>query len=91
MEDSYRYFSNKSCQYFPCHKGADADNFNCMFCYCPLYVLGENCGGKFVYLSNGCKDCSACLIPHRPDGYDKIISKYEEIIHAIDCLEEREK
>lgn len=36
----YAYFSNRECEYFPCHKGADPENFNCLFCYCPLYVLG---------------------------------------------------
>ena len=41
----YSYFSNKECEYFPCHKGADPENFNCLFCYCPLYALGDKCGG----------------------------------------------
>lgn len=54
----YAYFSNRECEYFPCHKGADQENFNCLFCYCPLYVLGDRCGGKFVYLPNGYKDPS---------------------------------
>ena len=43
----YSYFSNKECEYFPCHKGADPENFNCLFCYCPLYALGDKCGGNF--------------------------------------------
>ena len=37
----YAYFCNRECEYFPCHKGADPENFNCLFCYCPLYVLGD--------------------------------------------------
>ena len=37
----YSYFSHKNCEYFPCHKGADPENFNCLFCYCPLYALGK--------------------------------------------------
>ena len=49
----YAYFCNRECEYFPCHKGADPENFNCLFCYCPLYVLGDRCGGKFAYLPNG--------------------------------------
>ena len=38
----YSFFSNRECEYFPCHKGADPENFNCLFCYCPLYALGIN-------------------------------------------------
>ena len=41
----YAFFSNKECEYFPCHAGADPENFNCLFCYCPLYALGDKCGG----------------------------------------------
>ena len=37
----YSYFSHKKCEFFPCHKNADPDDFNCLFCYCPLYALGE--------------------------------------------------
>ena len=43
----YSYFSHKKCEYFPCHKNADPDDFNCLFCYCPLYALGDKCGGEF--------------------------------------------
>ena len=43
----YSYFSHKKCEFFPCHKNADPDDFNCLFCYCPLYALGEKCGGNF--------------------------------------------
>ena len=75
MSGSYSYFTNEKCEYFPCHKGADTENFNCMFCYCPLYMLGDKCGGNFVYLSNGYKDCSACLFPHEKDNYEKIIKR----------------
>ena len=44
MSKNYSYFSHKECEYFPCHKGADVNNFNCLFCYCPLYALGDKCG-----------------------------------------------
>lgn len=37
MNDSYRYFENRACQYYPCHKGIE--ELNCLFCYCPLYTL----------------------------------------------------
>lgn len=76
---SYRYFQNKDCEYFPCHKGASAEDFNCLFCFCPLYALGEHCGGNFSYLENGIKDCSACLVPHRAKNYDRICDRFSEI------------
>lgn len=39
MSENYKYFAHRECEYFPCHAGADADDFNCLFCYCPLYAL----------------------------------------------------
>jgi Zn-finger protein len=79
-QKNYSYFSHKECEYFPCHKGADENNFNCLFCYCPLYALGSKCGGNFVYLTNGIKDCSNCLYPHLRENYDEINSRYMEIL-----------
>ena len=72
---NYAFFQNKDCEYFPCHKCADAENFNCLFCYCPLYALGDSCGGIFTYTEDGIKDCSACLLPHDKDGYKYVLSK----------------
>ena len=72
---SYQFFQNKECEYFPCHKGADSEKFNCLFCYCPLYALGDKCGGAFTYTEKGIKDCSACLKPHRLESYDAILEK----------------
>ena len=77
---SYRYFQNKDCEYFPCHKGADKENFSCLFCYCPLYALGDKCGGNFTYLENGIKDCSDCLVPHRRENYDRIMEKMSAVM-----------
>jgi Zn-finger protein len=42
-------------------------------------MLKENCGGNFKY-NNGIKDCSACLVPHGPNGYDHVMSKMGEVI-----------
>ena len=75
-----RYFQNMECAYFPCHGSADAGNFNCLFCYCPLYALGEKCGGAFHYTENGIKDCSDCLIPHRAENYDRIMEKMSMVL-----------
>lgn len=79
-EKNYSFFSHKECEYFPCHKTADEDNFNCLFCYCPLYALGEKCGGNFVYTEEGVKDCTKCSIPHKRENYEYIIGRYSEIV-----------
>lgn len=79
-KNSFKFFCNKDCQFFPCHKTDDKENFNCLFCYCPLYALGDKCGGNFKYLESGIKDCSNCLLPHRRQSYDYITSKYYEIM-----------
>lgn len=80
---SYRYFQNKECEYFPCHGGADPENFNCLFCYCPLYALGDQCGGAFTYTEQGIKDCSKCLKPHRPESYDAIMEKMSQLLSLV--------
>ena len=77
---SYRYFQNKECEYFPCHQCTDPENFNCLFCYCPLYALGENCGGNFTYTESGIKDCSRCLKPHRAENYDRIMEQMADVM-----------
>ena len=79
MKENHSYFQNKNCEYFPCHKIKSTDYFNCLFCYCPLYALGENCGGNFTYTEKGIKDCSNCLIPHSENGYEYINGKFPEI------------
>lgn len=78
---SYKFFCNKDCEYFPCHKTDKPEEFNCMFCYCPLYMLGDECGGNFTYLPNGIKDCSACNLPHiKGKGCEHIQKKMKEVI-----------
>ncbi len=72
---SYDFVQNKECEYFPCHAGADPETFSCLFCYCPLYALGDQCGGSFTYLENGIKDCSNCLKPHRGENFKKVMEK----------------
>ncbi|MHB8068882.1 MAG: cysteine-rich small domain-containing protein [Desulfobaccales bacterium] len=73
MSDNYRFFKNTKCYYFPCHPVEDEENFNCLFCYCPLYFFAD-CGGRPVMLGR-VKDCSNCDRPHRPGGYEQIISR----------------
>lgn len=77
---NYDFFQNRECEYFPCHNGADEKTFSCLFCYCPLYALGEKCGGNFTYTKQGIKDCSGCLIPHRRENYDMLLRKMEGVI-----------
>ena len=76
----YEFFQNTECEYFPCHAGADPEKFNCLFCYCPLYALGEKCGGNFSYTEQGIKDCSNCLRPHRRENYSKILEKMSQVL-----------
>lgn len=77
MNNSYRFFNNRECEYFPCHKVNNPERFNCLFCFCPLYFL-EDCGGRFKLTSKGVKDCTDCTIPHMPEGYDYILKKLRE-------------
>ena len=77
---NYDFFQNSACEYFPCHKCTDRENFSCLFCYCPLYALGDKCGGNFTYTKEGIKDCSDCLIPHRRENYDRIMEKMKAVI-----------
>ncbi len=79
-ERRYAFFSHKECEFFPCHKVKDESRFNCLFCYCPLYALGDKCGGNFSYTDSGFKDCSKCLFPHIPENYDKIMERYADIV-----------
>ena len=82
MSENYKFFCHKKCEYFPCHKTNDPDSFNCLFCYCPLYALGDTCGGNFKYTSKGIKDCSSCTLPHIPDNYGYIMGKFQDIINV---------
>ena len=77
---NYDFFQNKACEYFPCHRGADPECFSCLFCYCPLYALGDQCGGSFTYTADGIKDCSNCLIPHKKENYELITQKAAALI-----------
>lgn len=85
MENSYRFFENRDCAYFPCHKGLE--HFNCLFCYCPFY-FAENCGGnnrcpgapRYIEMNGKCvKDCTDCIFPHRPENYDNIMALLAEM------------
>lgn len=80
--ENYKFFQHRECEFFPCHETNDEENFNCLFCYCPLYALGENCGGNFKYTEDGIKDCSDCLVPHKRKNYEYIMSKFMDIVEV---------
>lgn len=79
MTENYKFSQNRKCEYFPCHKVENEDEFNCMFCYCPLYMLKGDCGGNIKY-TNGFKDCSDCKLPHSKDAHSHIMSKIEIVL-----------
>ena len=89
-DKEYSYFSHKKCEFFPCHKGADPEDFNCLFCYCPLYALGEKCGGNFRYTEKGIKDCTNCQLPHKRKNYGYVTGKYQELAALMQEIRERE-
>lgn len=73
MNNSHKFFENRECEYYPCHKGADV--LNCLFCYCPMYHLTD-CPGSPSYKDKGdhkIKVCTDCTFPHDPDHYEKIM------------------
>ncbi|WP_084154039.1 cysteine-rich small domain-containing protein [Maridesulfovibrio frigidus] len=76
MENSHSFFRNYQCRYFPCHKTSNDMNFNCLFCFCPLYHM-EDCGGSYE-IKNNIKNCMNCKLPHRPEAYDYIIDKLKK-------------
>lgn len=77
--ENYKFFQNNECEYFPCHKTIDKVIFNCLFCYCPLYMLKGDCGGNFIKNHN-IKDCTNCLLPHSKDSYERIMLKMKEVV-----------
>ena len=80
MENSHRFFENRQCRYFPCHSGLS--DFNCLFCYCPMYHL-EKCPGNPRYLEKDgrtIKVCTQCTFPHRPENYDEVIRILKEAL-----------
>ena len=75
----YAFFQNRECESFPCHKGIPEEEFNCLFCYCPLYPLGRKCGGNCYYTAKGIKSCLNCTFPHWRDNYDKVLERFSEV------------
>lgn len=75
----YSFFQNTACEYFPCHKTSRPEDFSCLFCYCPLYALGDKCGGNFRYTEKGIKDCTGCLVPHMRENYGYVTGRFTDV------------
>ena len=82
VASNYTFFNHRACEFYPCHD-MPAEQLNCLFCFCPLYALGERCGGSFTMIEGRdgapVKDCSACTLPHRRDNYDYIMRRLGEL------------
>ena len=81
MSENYKFNPNPQCEFFPCHKGVPETEFNCLFCYCPLYMLKNQCGGDFK-ITNGFKDCSDCVKPHDLNSYAYIMSMMKPVVES---------
>ncbi len=75
----YAFFQNRDCPYFCCHAGIPEEDFNCLFCYCPLYALGDACGGSFTYTQQGIKSCAGCTFPHRREQYGELLERLRAV------------
>ena len=77
-DNSYKYYENRECQYYPCHKGDD--HINCLFCYCPLYSR-QACPGNYELINKGSKvikNCMNCRFPHEAENYEIIMNILKE-------------
>lgn len=75
------FFTYDACPYFPCHEGVEPSEFNCMFCYCPLYALGPRCGGDFEYTPGGVKSCAKCTVMHEGRQGSRIVEqRFSELV-----------
>lgn len=78
--EHYKFTQNKQCEYFPCHKVENTETFNCLFCFCPLYTLGNQCGGDFEYTAKGIKSCMKCTKTHGLNAHEHVMGKMKLIM-----------
>ena len=88
-EKHFSFFQNRECEYFPCHEDIPEEEFNCLFCYCPLYALGQKCGGACTYTEYGYKDCQYCTLPHWKSNYAAVLDRYEEIAELVRLADQK--
>ena len=80
MTNSFRFFENRDCEYYPCHR--DIEHINCLFCYCPFYFL-ESCPGTPSCMEkNGMKIrvCTDCNYPHEAENYPAVIKEIRKAL-----------
>jgi len=91
--ENYKFVQNLKCEFFPCHEKVPKEEFNCLFCFCPLYMLKNHCGGNFKR-NNGIKDCTYCTVPHAKGSYERIMSKMKQVVkigsQEVDTLDVEE-
>lgn len=54
-----------------------------MLCYCPLYMLGPDCGGNFEYLPSGIKSCLNCNRPHDPKRWNEMMGMMKVVVQRV--------
>jgi len=60
VKNNWKFFANRDCEFYPCHKGIE--ELNCLQCYCPIFwFCGTRAGGG---------KCEECLFPHDPKMHD---------------------
>ncbi len=77
-KNSYRFFANQECEYYPCHTGLR--EMNCLFCYCPFYRV-EHCPGNPMYMEKEgrkIKNCRNCVYPHKAENYEDIMQRLRQ-------------
>jgi Zn-finger protein len=76
----------KDCNYYPCHDGIIEEEYQCEFCFCPIYPCNiEKTGGKIISGRDGSQiwDCSDCIIVHEKENFNKIKKGLHNIIQEI--------
>jgi Zn-finger protein len=62
----FKSVQNKDCEFWMCHKNIKEEDFNCLFCYCPLTFM--ECPGPYKKFTDKFgvtrKDCSDCGLNH---------------------------
>lgn len=76
MKEDFNWTQNTGCRYFPCHSTVPVEEFNCLFCYCPLFFI--ECDGRYTLMDNGFKDCSKCTRNHDKDSWKFIVSRLRD-------------
>ena len=72
----------RKCKYFPCHERVAEREFDCMWCYCPLYEI--DCAGRYEIVGKDMvKDCTNCIMPHAKEGIKYILRRINQFFDRI--------